>query len=107
MPTKKKIQKKIKPTIEDKVLNDTKEEVITKEVFDVFNKKAGYKVYNLVLNNKPSYMAGTMVEQFFGSKDREAKEQLMTGAKSVILYEKDKFTKEGEKIPLYKIEVMD
>lgn len=101
---KKKITKKITPSIEDKILKEAKEEIITKEVFDVFNKKVSYKVTNLQLGNKPSYMAGSMIEQFFGSDNKEAKEKLMAGAKSVIIYERNAA---DEQVPLYEIEVVE
>lgn len=102
--TKKKITKKNTPSIEDKILSGATEEVITKEVYDVFNKQIGYKVTNLQLGNKPSYMAGTMIEQFFGSDNQQAKEELMSGAKSVIIYEQNSI---DEQVPLYKIEVVE
>lgn len=101
---KKKITKKITPSIEDKILKEAKEEIITKEVFDVFNKNVSYKVTNLQLGNKPSYMAGSMVEQFFGSDNKEAKEELMAGAKLVIIYERNAADKQ---VPLYEIEVIE
>ena len=49
-------------------------------------------------------MAGTMIEQFFGSDNKQAKEELMTGAKSVIIYEQNS---KNEPVPLYKIEVVE
>lgn len=101
---KKKITKKNTPSVEDKILNGATEEIITEEVFDVFNKKISYKVTNLQLRNKPSYMAGTMVEQFFGSDNQQAKEKLMAGSKSVIIYEQNS---KDEQVPLYKIEVVE
>ena len=101
---KKKITKKNTPSVEDKILNGATEEIITEEVFDVFNKKISYKVTNLQLGNKPSYMAGTMVEQFFGSDNQQAKEKLMAGSKSVIIYEQNS---KDEQVPLYKIEVVE
>lgn len=101
---KKKITKKITPSIEDKILKEAKEEIITKEVFDVFNKNVSYKVTNLQLGNKPSYMAGSMIEQFFGSDNNEAKEELMAGAKSVIIYEENVTDRQ---VPLYEIEVIE
>lgn len=101
---KKKITKKNTPSIEDKILSGATEEVITKEVYDVFNKNVSYKVTNLQLRNKPSYMAGSMVEQFFGTDNKEAKEELMAGAKSVIIYERNAADKQ---VPLYEIEVVE
>lgn len=101
---KKKITKKNTPSVEDKILNGATEDIITEEVFDVFNKKISYKVTNLQLGNKPSYMAGTMVEQFFGSDNQQAKEKLMAGSKSVIIYEQNS---KDEQVPLYKIEVVE
>lgn len=104
MNKKSTIKKRIKSTDEERILNNTDEEVIFKEVFDVFNKDIVYYVSNLQIGNKPTLMAGTMIEQFFGYDNRDAKEQLETGAKEVILYEKNN---EDELIPIYKIEVID
>nr|DAY81791.1 MAG TPA: hypothetical protein [Caudoviricetes sp.] len=101
---KKKITKKNTPSIEDKILSGATEEVITKEVYDVFNKNVSYKVTNLQLRNKPSYMAGSMVEQFFGTDNKEAKEELMAGTKTVIIYERNAADKQ---VPLYEIEVIE
>lgn len=101
---KKKITKKVTPSVEDKILNDAKDVIVTKEVYDVFNKNVAYKVTNLQLKNKPSYMSGSMIEQFFGSDNQKAKEELLTGAKSVIIYEENI---ENGLVPLYKLEVIE
>lgn len=101
--TKKKITKKTVPTVEEMILNNAQEKVETHEVYDVFNDKCVYKVTNLEINNKPSYMAGTMIAQFFGTDNAKAKEELQKGAKEVILVEHN-----GDKtIELYKIEVVE
>lgn len=97
------ITKKIVPTDEDKILNNTTEKVISKDVLDVFNKDTVYYVQNIPLENKPTIMSGTMIEQFFDYYNSEAKEKLQTGAKKVFIYEKNN---EDELIPLYKIEVV-
>ncbi len=97
------VTKKVKPTDEDKIFNNACEEVITKEVYDVFRTDIAYKVHNIQLGNNPTVMCGTMIKQFFGYDNKEAKAELESGAKEVILYEKNN---KDEIIPLYKIEVL-
>lgn len=103
-PKKKIITKAVKPTDEEKIFNNAEEDIITKRIYDVFNKNVTYNVYNLQLGNNPTLMCGTMIEQFFGYNDMETKEALETGAKHVTIYEMDN---EGNRIPLYRIEVVE
>lgn len=99
----KKVVKKTKPTVEEMILNNSKEEVLVKEVYDVFNPNVAYKVTNLQLGNGATYMAGNMVAQFFGTYNQDAKSELEAGAKVVTITEKNS---KGETVELYKIEVI-
>lgn len=99
----KKVVKKTKPTIEEMILSNSEERTEVKEVFDVFNPEIAYKVTNLQLNNAPTYMPGNMVAQFFGTDNANAKTELESGAKSVILIEQNA---KGETVELYRVEVL-
>lgn len=99
----KKVVRKTKPTIEEMILSNTEETTEVREVYDVFNPQIAYKVTNLQLNNAPTYMAGNMVAQFFGTDNQVAKTELETGVKTVTLVEKNS---KGETVELYRVEVI-
>lgn len=85
-------------TIEDMVLGHEPQVEIL-EIYDYESHDIRYKVTNLKVKNKPSIVCGDVIETFIGSNNKEARQALKSGAKSVI-------TKDYNKNNEYKIEVM-
>lgn len=94
---KKVVEKKV-ATTEDKILGNVVEDVV-KTVVAYEDKSIKYKVTNLKVNNGAEIFDGTMIETFIGSNNKEARLELINGAKKVI-------TKNGNGEDAYKIEVV-
>lgn len=86
-------------TDEDKILGNPEiiEDIKTVHYED---KNRKYKITNLQVKNKPIIVGGHLVETFIGSKNKEAREALKTGALKVITKDLD-----GEN--MFKIEVIE
>lgn len=86
-------------TTEDLVLGKPTETVI-KQIYNYEASSVKYKVTNLMKNNNPTIVTGDVIETFIGSKNKEARNQLKSGAKAVI-------TKDYNNKDEYKIEVVE
>ncbi len=96
-PVKKIIEKKT-ATTEDLVLgNET--EVVEKIVVCYEAPEVQYRVTNLKVNNNPVVVTGDVIEAFLGAYNKEAREALKGGAKTVI-------AKDYHKNDEYRIEVL-
>lgn len=89
---------KAKQSDEDKILGIPEEKKVSKNI-DYENPKMQYKVTNLKLKNTPIVVTGDLVETFIGQSNKEAREALKDGEKSVI-------TKDCNGEKEYKIEVL-
>jgi hypothetical protein len=105
MATKKVIKKK-EPVIltdDEKILGVTKEEK-EKTYFNYEDPDVYYDVKNYK-NGRTTRVSGRQIEFFIGSRQTQAREAIISGEKSVIIY--NPFSKDGEKEKMYKIEVVE
>ena len=98
METKKKTRKKTL-TDDEKILGVQPDPETTKAVnYESIDKK--YKVTSFIDGTTPVFVNGTVIETFIGSTNKNAREQLIDGAKEVI-------TLDGNGKEAYKIEVLN
>lgn len=84
---------------EDDLILGAKDEVFTVEVVDYQHKKVKYKI-TILANDRKITADGQSIDFFIGSKNKEAREQLKSGAKKV-------YTKDSAGNEIYKIEVVE
>ena len=82
---------------EDKILGK-KIKPKTEKFIDYENPDLKYRITNLIVNNNPVIVDGSVIEGFIGGYNDKARTDLQKGAKSVTVY--DKLSQK----PIYRIE---
>lgn len=85
---------------EDELILGKKPEIKKELVINYESSDIKYKITNLLVNNNPMIVDGSLVETFIGTNNKDVREQLKRGQKVVI--SKDKNSRDN-----YKIEVID